>query len=90
MKNQIKLGVVAIVNGECMGENFSEEVKFELIPPKDGNHYGTGYYMVVNIGSHNKQYVDVRYEKTTDIEELADRFIKSYYGGNCTDYKFKD
>lgn len=29
--------------------------------------------------------IDVRYERTTDIEILADRWIKSYYGENAQD-----
>lgn len=91
MKANIKLNLTAIIEGTtCEGVQFKEEAKFELIPPKDGNHYGTGYYMVVNIGPHNKQYIDVRYERTTDIEELARRFIKSYYGNNFTEYELKD
>lgn len=66
---------------------FTDNIKFELIPPKEKKYYGTGYYMRVKI-QDEKQYIDVRnidvrYEKTTDIEILADRWIKSYYGENA-------
>lgn len=59
---------------------------FKLIPPEAGEkYYGTGYYMSIghsnNPGPH--AYVDVRYEGTTDIEILADRWIKNYYGENA-------
>lgn len=72
----------------CEGEAFTEEIEFTLIPPKDNNHYGTGFYM--NVERQTKDYpkpmvdyVDVRYERTTDIEILADRWIKGYYGANA-------
>lgn len=29
--------------------------------------------------------IDVRYERTTDIEILADRWIEGYYGENAKD-----
>lgn len=91
MKANIKLNLTAIIEGTtCEGVQFKEEAKFELIPPKDDNHYGTGYYMLVNIGPNNRQYIDVRYERTTDIYKLAELFIKSYYGKNCKEYEFKD
>ena len=31
----------------------------------------------------DKHYVDVRYERTTDIEVLADRWIQGYFGKNA-------
>ena len=65
------------------GKAFETELKFTLIPPKEGTaYYGTGYYMLVEM-PESKEYVDVRYKKTTDIEILADRFIESYFGENA-------
>ena len=64
------------------GVDFTLELTFKLLPPEEGSeYYGTGCYMSVK-GPHNNQLVDVRYEKTTDIEILADRWIESNYG-NC-------
>ena len=67
---------------------FKEELTFILLPPKDSNHYGTGYYMRVIVKdsdgkTENKHLVDVRYERTTDVEILADRWIKNWYGNNA-------
>lgn len=73
----------AIVSGTtCDGEAFTETCDFTMIPPTDSNHYGTGYYMMV-LRPGDKHYVDVRYERTTDIEVLADRWIKNWYGKNA-------
>ena len=83
MKNTIKTNLKAIIKGTtCQGKPFEEEVTFTLILPKNDDHYGTGCYMKAN-GDHWDQYIDVRYEKTKDIEELAKRFIKGYYGKNA-------
>ena len=70
----------------CEGEPFTEELKFNLLPPEDGkSHYGTGYYMRVVMSISDAHLEDVRYAKTTDIEILADRFIKGWYGDNAQD-----
>ena len=44
----------------------------------------------MNVIRHTKDYpkpmvelCDVRYERTTDVEILADRYIKNYYGKNA-------
>lgn len=79
----------ATVKGhDCRGNEFETNLEFNLVPPAEGeSHYGTGYYMVVKHSCKNdpplKDYVDVRYEQTTDIEILADRWIKNYYGKNA-------
>lgn len=81
----------ATVKGtDCEGNRFVEELEFNMLPPKDNNYYGTGYYM--NVKRYTNYYpkpmvelCDVRYEKTTDIEILADRYIKNYYGKNAED-----
>lgn len=79
--------IFAKVTGKtCDGEDFTEELKFHLIPPTTKSYYGTGYYMRVEMllsGAH--QLEDVRYAKTTDIEILADRFIRGWYGDNAKD-----
>ena len=75
--------IKATVSGtDCMGEAFTTTCEFTLHPPEDSNHYGTGYYMTVKT-PENKHLVDVRYERTTDIETLADRWIKSWFGENA-------
>jgi hypothetical protein len=73
----------ATVSGTtCEGEAFCENILFTMIPPSDSNHYGTGYYMTVKTPSQT-HLIDVRYERTTDIEILADRWIKNWYGQNA-------
>ena len=73
----------AIVSGtNCSGKAFTVTCDFTMIPPADSNHYGTGYYMMVLMPG-DKHYVDVRYERTTDIEVLADRWIKNWFGKNA-------
>ena len=75
----------ATVNGTtCEGEPFTESLTFTLVPPTDNKHYGTGYYMTVKTSTQTL-LIDVRYERTTDIEILADRWIKGYYGENAQD-----
>ena len=75
----------ATVSGKtCDGEDFTEELEFKMLPPEAGSrHYGTGYYMAVDMSLSGKQLLDVRYERTTDIEKLADLFIRSWYGDNA-------
>lgn len=74
-----------ITGKTCEGEDFTEECKFHLIPPASKNHYGTGYYMKVEMSISGTQLEDVRYAKTTDVEILADRFIRGWYGDNAKD-----
>lgn len=65
------------------GEDFTELVRFTLLPPDKGtSYYGTGCYMRA-VTPYHPHLVDVRYERTTDIEILADRWIKSFYGNNA-------
>lgn len=82
----------ATVKGhDYRGEEFEDALEFELIHPKDGEkYYGTGYYMTVDQkgdGIHNRYPVDVRYERTTDIEIIADRWISNFYGANAEDVR---
>lgn len=74
----------ATVSGfNCENEAFSVTVEFTMIPPAENEpHYGTGYYMMAKMPG-DKHYVDVRYERTTDIEVLADRWIQNYFGKNA-------
>lgn len=73
----------ATVSGTtCEGVSFTETIEFTMIPPSDNNHYGTGYYMTVKTPTQT-HLIDVRYERTTDIEILADRWIKNWYGKNA-------
>ena len=76
----------ATVSGvTCEGKDFSEELTFKLLPPDAGTSlYGTGCYMRV-ITPYDKYLVDVRYERTTDIEILAERWIAGWYGENARD-----
>lgn len=75
----------AVVSGKtCEGKDFTEELTFKMLPPKEGEaHYGTGYYMRVEMSISGPQLLDVRYERTTDVEILADRFIRNWYGDNA-------
>lgn len=77
----------ATVSGTtCEGEAFTEELVFTMLPPvKGSSYYGTGYYMSVDMSMSGHQLVDVRYERTTDVEILADRFIHNWYGPNAHD-----
>lgn len=77
--------IIAEVKGvTCEGEPFEEQLEFHLIPPANGEpYYGTGYYMRVKMSLSGVQLEDVRYAKTTDIEILANRFIKGWYGENA-------
>lgn len=83
------LKLFATVSGKtCEGEDFTEGLTFTLIPPAEGSeYYGTGYYMRVDVSTGRHHYIDVRYERTTDIEKLADGFIKGWYGKNAQEVK---
>lgn len=73
----------ATVSGTtCEGKPFTEPLVFTMVPPSDSNHYGTGYYMTVKTPAQT-HLIDVRYERTTDVEILADRWIKNWYGKNA-------
>ena len=79
MQNTMK----ATVSGfDCEGKPFIVTCEFTMIPPANGNHYGTGYYMTVRMPS-DTHLIDVRYEGTTDIEVLADRWILNNFGKNA-------
>lgn len=73
---------VTVSGMDCELKPFTVIYEFELIPPTDSNHYGTGYYMIVKANGE-RHLIDVRYERTTDIEILADRWIKNYFGKNA-------
>ena len=79
--NQIIM-IAKIFGVNCESESFMEVCKFRLLPPDDKIHYGTGYYMIVEM-PHDKHLVDVRYEGTTDLEVLADKWIQNWYGENA-------
>ena len=80
MENKI---LMKISGTTCEGEPFKVVAEFTLIPPKEGEpHYGTGCYMTVKLPG-DKHLVDVRYEKTTDLEVLANRWIQGYFGKNA-------
>lgn len=70
------------------GLQFNVSVQFTMIPPKECEaHYGTGYYMLVEFPDGNYNYVDVRYDKSTDVKVHAERFIKNYWGDNLGTFK---
>ncbi len=84
-----KTARATIVGTTCDGKPFVQEVEFELIPPKpDGFHYGTGCYMTADRGHGDKDLIDVRYERTTDLRKLAEQYIKGYYGKNAHEVRF--
>ena len=74
----------------CDNEPFAEDLEFTMLPPSDSNHYGTGYYMRVKMSLSGPQLEDVRYAGTTDIKELANRFIRGWYGSNAHEITFSD
>ena len=59
------------------------------VPPEEGsNYYGTGYHMtavpIKDDGEPDRNaaiYWDMRYAGTIDINELADIWVRDYYGG---------
>lgn len=73
-----------VVNGKDNdGKMFSEILDFHLIPPRKGkNYYGNGYMMSIKTKRRVK-HIDVRYQQTTDIEVLAERWINTVYGENA-------
>ena len=71
---------------DCRGIDFTEEVTFRLIPPSDNDYYGNGHYMAVDM-PRNHFYVDCRYAGTTDIEKLADIWVKNYFGPNAQEVR---
>lgn len=73
---------VKVSGMDCEFNPFTITCEFKLIPPTDSNHYGTGYYMIVKANGE-RYLIDVRYERTTNIEILADRWIKNYFGKNA-------
>lgn len=78
--------LVGIVDGVCEGKAFTEEMNFELT--KSGAFkYGNGLMMIVNRPKWGtSEAVDVRYEKTTDLKILAEKWIKSFFGKNLKHY----
>jgi hypothetical protein len=79
----MKTTMKATISGfTCDNEAFTTTCEFTLVPPADSNHYGTGYYMTVKQDGFT-HLIDVRYERTTDIEVLADRWIQNYFGKNA-------
>lgn len=62
------------------------------IPPKKGtDYYGTGYYiMAVPLKKNGRPDQDaairwdMRYAETTDIQVMADYWVRDYYGGTYT------
>ena len=74
----------AIVKGRTEdGEDFETHIDFKILRPKENEtHYGNGCYMRVKL-PHDTKLVDVRYSRTTDIEILADQWIKGWFGDNA-------
>lgn len=83
-------GVLVIANDQSIKRI---DLYFELQRPEpDEKHYGTGCYMAVivngskedieniDLNNDNTHYIDVRYERTTDLKELAKRWVDGYYG----------
>ena len=62
------------------------------IPPKEGTQYqGTGYYITAvplkKNGTPDEEAAvrgDMRYAETTDIDTMADYWVRDYYGGTYT------
>lgn len=74
---------VVVMGKDNDGKMFSEILDFHLMPPrKNEDYYGNGYMM--NIKSKSRvDYMDIRYQRTTDIEILAERWVEAVYGENA-------
>ena len=74
---------VVVMGKDNDGKMFSEMLDFHLMPPKKGeDYYGNGYMMSIKTKRH-VDYMDVRYQRTTDIEVLAERWVEAVYGENA-------
>lgn len=85
MTKRMKAAISGVTNS---GRAFTVNVMFELFPPTEKSYYGTGCYMGVEMYDAEMQFVndfsvDVRHEGTTDIDKLADAWIKGYFGENA-------
>lgn len=69
------------------GKDFLTEIDFVLHEPEREGYYGTGCYLTAEING-DTFIVDVRYEKTTCIKTLAERWIANYFGGNARQVTF--
>ena len=56
--------------------------EFTLIPSRNDNYYGNGYYMAVRLPGVTKllDYVDVRYWGVVNVELFARRYMELKYG----------
>lgn len=79
-----------IVNGISEGENFTTDLMFTLIPPKEKTFYGNGYYMKVDIKGNTFAWVNVRYSGKPDIKKLANQWIENYFGENAKEILIKE
>lgn len=74
---------VVIMGKDNDGKMFSDMLDFHLMPPrKEEDYYGNGYMMSIK-SKRRVDYMDVRYQRTTDIEILAERWIEAVYGENA-------
>lgn len=74
----------AIVKGQTEdGEYFEIYIDFKILRPNEAEtYYGNGCYMRVRL-PHDVKLIDIRYSETTDVEILADRWIKYWFGNNA-------
>lgn len=74
---------VVVMGKDNDGKFFSEMLDFHLMPPRKGeDYYGNGYMMSIK-SKRRLDYMDVRYQRTTDIEVLAERWVEAVYGKNA-------
>ena len=72
-----------VIGKDNDGKMFSEMLDFHLMPPrKEEDYYGIGYMMSIKT-KRRVDYMDVRYQRTTDIEILAERWVEAVYGKNA-------
>ncbi len=90
-KKQIRIRVK--YRPEATSKKFAvTEWLLTAIPPKEGTQYnGTGYYLsAVPVKRNGKPdedaaiHWDMRYAETTDIQTMADYWVRDYYGGPYT------
>jgi len=78
--------LIGIVDVNCNGKIFTEGINFELVK-SEAFKYGNGLMMIVNRPKWGtSEGVDVRYEKTTNLKILAEKWIKSFFGKNLKHY----
>lgn len=85
MEKTLKLLVKGIVKHEN-NKPFEEEITFKLVPTS-AQPYGNKLAMIVERPKWNEtKGVDVRYARTSDINELAKMWLDDFFGDYVQSY----